>query len=87
MANLYANIAQAGTPRELATCFDMVTAQPAKLMNLTDYGIAVGNPADLIVLDSHDAAMAIAEVVSPLLGIKRGRRSFSRAAPCLHPPN
>jgi cytosine deaminase len=87
MANLYANVAQAGTPRELATCFDMVTAQPAKLMNLDDYGIVVGNPADLIVLDSRDAALAVAEVAYPLLGIKGGRRSFSRAAPQLYPPN
>jgi cytosine deaminase len=87
MANLYANIAQASTPRELATCFEMVTTQPARLMNLADYGIVVGNPADLIVLDSTDAAMAVAEVASPLLGIKRGRRSFSRAAPLLYPPN
>jgi cytosine deaminase len=87
MANLYANIAQAGTPRELATCFDLVTTQPAKLMNLDDYGIVVGNPADLIVLDSHDAAIAIAEVAYPVLGIKRGRRSFSRAVPRLYPPD
>jgi cytosine deaminase len=65
----------------------MVTAQPAKVMNLDDYGIVVGNPADLIVLDSIDAAMAVAEVAYPLLGIKRGRRSFSRAAPLLYPPN
>jgi len=86
IANLYANIAQAGTPRELAACFDLVTAQPARLMNLPDYGIAVGNPADLVVLDSNDPAMAIAEVAQPLIGFKRGRRSFSRAAPLLFPP-
>ena len=86
MANLYANIAQAGTPHELAACFDLVTTQPARLMNLRDYGIAVGNPADLVVLDWDDPAMAIAEVAQPLLGIKRGRRSFSRAAPTLWPP-
>jgi cytosine deaminase len=83
MANLYANIAQAGTLHDLATCFDLVTAQPAKLMNLKDYGVAVGNPADLIVLDANDAAMAIAEISHPLLGFKRGRRSFARAAPVL----
>ena len=53
MANLYANVAQAGTPNDLAKCFALVTSQPAKLMNLTDYGIAVGNPADLVVLDSE----------------------------------
>jgi cytosine deaminase len=54
-------------------------------MNLDDYGIIVGNPADLIVLDAHDAGMAVAEVAHPLLGIKRGRRSFSRAAAQLYP--
>ena len=44
MANLYANVVQAGTPGDLAACFDLVTAQPARLMNLSDYGIAVGQP-------------------------------------------
>jgi len=87
MANLYANIAQAGTARELSACFDLITTQPAKLMNLTDYGIAVGNPADLVVLDSPDPVMTVAEIAQPLLGIKRGRRSFTRAAPLLHFPD
>ena len=71
---------------ELAACLDLVTTQPAKLMNLSDYGVAAGNPADLIVLDCSDAAMAIAEVAHPLLGFKRGRRSFTRAAPVLYSP-
>jgi hypothetical protein len=44
------------------------------------------NPADLIVLDSCDAGMAVAEVAYPLFGIKRGRRSFFRAAPLLTRP-
>jgi cytosine/creatinine deaminase len=86
IANLYANIAQAGALHELAACFELVTTHPAKLMNLSDYGIAVGNPADLIVLDCQDAAMAVAEIAQPLLGLKRGRRSFSRAAPVLCAP-
>jgi cytosine deaminase len=84
MANLYANIAQVGATHELAACLDLVTTLPAKLMNLRDYGVAAGNPADLIVLDCSDAAMAIAEVAHPLLGFKHGRRSFTRAAPVLH---
>ena len=86
IANLYANIAQAGAPRELATCFELVTTQPAKLMKLRDYGVAAGNPADLVVLDCSDASMAIAEISHPLLGFKRGRRSFARAAPTLYAP-
>lgn len=87
MANLYANIAQSDTPDDLSLCFDLITAQPAKLMNLGDHGIEVGNPADLIVLDCTDAAMAVAEVSLPLLGIKRGRRSFVREAPRLYRPD
>lgn len=86
MANLYANIAQAGRPAELAACLDMVTRLPAKLMNLTDYGIALGNPADLVVLDSRDPAAAVAELAQPLFGLKRGRRSFTRPLPLLRRP-
>jgi cytosine/creatinine deaminase len=76
MANLYANIVQLGRRAELASCLDMVTTGPAKLMNLRDYGIAIGNPADLVVLDCESAASAVAELVRPLFGCKRGRRTF-----------
>jgi len=86
IANLYANIAQVGSTHELAACFELVTTQPAKLLNLHDYGVAIGNPADLIVLDCSDAAQAIAELAQPLLGFKRGRRSFTRPAPALNAP-
>jgi cytosine/creatinine deaminase len=86
MANLYANVAQIGGGNELATCFEMITTLPAKIMNLSDYGIAVGNPADLVVLDCGDRTAAIAELATPLFGIKNGRRSFERSAPRLHRP-
>jgi cytosine/creatinine deaminase len=76
MANFYANVAQIGRPSELASCLDMVTILPAKLMNLRNYGIAIGNPADLVVLDGMDRAGAVAEIVRPLFGIKHGRRTF-----------
>lgn len=86
MANLYANVAQIGRLGDIAACLDLVTALPAKLMNLTHYGIATGNPADMVVLDCQDAAMAVAELAQPLAGYKRGRRSFTRAAPVLCRP-
>jgi cytosine/creatinine deaminase len=54
----------------------MVTVLPAKLMNLRDYGIAVGNPADLVVLDCKDRTAAVAELARPLFGMKNGRRTF-----------
>ncbi len=51
MANLYANVAQVGTPEGMAACLDMITSQSAELLGLTDYGIRRGKPADLVVLD------------------------------------
>jgi cytosine/creatinine deaminase len=68
-----------------------VTTQPAKLMNLDDYGddygIAVGHPADLVVLECRDRASAVAELAAPLFGLKRGRPSFTRPPVALHSPN
>ena len=86
MANLYANVAQLGRESEMHACLAMVTTLPARLMNARDYGIAVGHPADLVVLDSRDPALAVAELAQPLIGFKRGRRSFTRAAAALHRP-
>jgi cytosine deaminase len=87
MANLYANVAQIGRPSELTACFDMVTSLPAKLMNLKNYGVAVGNPADFVVFDCKDRAGAIAELARPLYGIKNGWRTFVCPPPrLLHNP-
>ena len=86
MANLFANVAQIGRREDIAACMDMVTSSAARLMNLPDYGIAIGATADLIVLPCADVASAVAEIIHPVLGIKRGRRSFSRPEAKLHPP-
>lgn len=85
MANLYATAAQVG-PDGFAACLDLVTASPARLMNLRDYGIAPGNPADLVVLDAPDGPTALATIAQPLTGFKNGRRSFRRPAPSLLKP-
>jgi cytosine deaminase len=87
MANLYANVAQTGRPDELQGCFDMVTTLAARLMNLKDYGIAVGNPADIVVLDCADPVSAVAELAQPVLGMKRGRISFQHAPATLNRPD
>ena len=86
MANLYANIGQIGTQAGLRTCLDMVTLRPAKLMRLDDYGIAVGNPADIIILDCPSGVAAVQELAAPLYGFKRGRRTFTREPAQLHRP-
>ncbi|MBJ7407386.1 MAG: amidohydrolase family protein [Bradyrhizobium sp.] len=85
MANFYANVAHASV-NDFDTCLDLVTEQPARLMNLHDYGIKVGNPADLIVLDTRDSRFAIAELPDVLMGFKCGRQTFARPRPALFRP-
>jgi cytosine deaminase len=86
IANLYANICQVGARRDLRECFNMITTRSAALMRLAEYGIAVGNPADLVVLDCDSPERAVAELAQPIYGFKRGRQTFTRALPVLHRP-
>ena len=86
MANLYANVCHVSRPADLAGCLDMITGAAARLMRLEDYGIAVGGPADLVCVDAGNPADVIATLAQPLWGIKRGRASFTRPRPQLHPP-
>jgi cytosine/creatinine deaminase len=86
MANLYANVCHVSRPADLAGCLDMITGAAARLMRLGDYGIAVGGPADIVCLDASNPAEAIATLAQPLWGIKRGRASFTRPRPQIHPP-
>src|SRR5579863_9576188 len=81
MANLYANVLQVASPDELRDLFLMLTERSARLLNLKDYGLVPGNPADLVVVDAASPEQAIAEIRPPLGVWKRGRRTVIR-----HPP-
>jgi len=87
MANIYANICQVGSARDTRECFDMITRRSAKLMNIVDYGLEVGKPADLAVLDAESPEQAVAELAPVLYAFKRGRRTVTRAAAKLHRPS
>lgn len=86
IANMYANVVQRGTAPELAECFAMLTDRPARILRRDDYGIAVGNPADLVLWDAATPAEVVATVAPPLCGYKQGRRIFTRQQPELHRP-
>jgi cytosine/creatinine deaminase len=86
MANLYANAAHAAVS-DFDACLDLVTDLPARLMNLKDYGVEVGNPADLVILDTDSGVNAIAELPDILAGYKNGRRVFERTVAKLFPPD
>jgi len=86
MANLYANVVQHAMPDDLRETYAMFTSQSAKLMRRAGYGIAIGNPADLVIIDAPDPVAAIREIAPVLAGFKRGRRSFTRTPVALHAP-
>ncbi len=81
MANLYANVLQIAAPQDLRDLFLMLTERSARLLNLKDYGLMPGNPADLVVIDAATPEQVIAEIRPPLAVWKRGRRTVIR-----HPP-
>lgn len=86
MANIYANICQVGSAHDTRECFNMITTRSAKLLNLKDYGLAVGKPADLAVLDAETPEQAVAELSPVLFAFKRGKRTVTRAPAVLHRP-
>jgi cytosine deaminase len=71
----------------MAECHAMVTTRAAALMNLKDYGVAIGNKADLVVLDCESPAQAVAELAPVLSVFKAGRQTVSRERPVLHRPS
>jgi cytosine deaminase len=88
MANLHANVLQVRHPKELRECFAMLTERSARLLNLADYGIAVGKLADIVIFDAQTPEQAIAEVRNPLAAFKRGRQTMARQpAQLLKPGN
>jgi len=86
IANLYANVVQRGTDKDLSECFSMISDRAARILRKADYGLAVGNPADLVVWNARTPSEVIATVAQPVMGYKRGRRIFTRELPQLHHP-
>jgi cytosine deaminase len=86
MANLYANVTQHAMPDDLRETWSMFTTESARLMRRPGYGMAVGNPADLTLVDAPDPVAAIREVAPVLAAFKRGRRSATRQPVMLHRP-
>lgn len=86
MANMQANVCQIGRPDQLRECFSMLTDRSARLMNLKDYGIAVGNPADIVIVDAQTPEQAVAEIKAPLAAFKGGTKTMTRPRAQLHKP-
>jgi cytosine deaminase len=70
----------------LRALFGMLTERSALLLNLKDYGLAVGNPADFVVIEAETPEQAIAEIRPPLAVWKHGRQTVIRRPPELLAP-
>jgi len=58
---------------DIERLFDMVTTDAAKAMNVGDFGLAVGKPAHLVVLDAPDVLEALRWHAPPAHVISHGR--------------
>ena len=81
MANLYANVVQLDRPAQLAECFRMLTDRSARLLNFKDYGIKVGNPADVVIFNAQSPVQAIAEISQPVAAFKNGKQTMRWGTP------
>jgi cytosine deaminase len=59
--------------REIDACFDMITQNGARSLHIQDYGIRVGNPANLVTLPAQAAFQALRYQVIPNLVVSQGK--------------
>jgi cytosine deaminase len=81
MANLYANVLQLDRAAQLRECFRMLTDRSARLLNMGDYGLQVGLPADIVVINAKTPEQAVAEIAQPVAAFKRGIQTMEWRPP------
>ncbi|MCC6803032.1 MAG: cytosine deaminase [Anaerolineae bacterium] len=73
VAHMTVHVAQMTGLSEIDACFDMIGVNGARSLNVSDYGIAEGNPANLVVLDAASPFDALRYQSIPLYVISRGK--------------
>ena len=53
--------------------YDMVTMDAARAINLREFGLAVGKPAHLVVLEAPDVLEALRNHAAPVHVVSHGR--------------
>jgi cytosine deaminase len=79
-AHMAVHVAQMTGLDAMAQCFAAVTTNAAAAMRLEGYGLAVGNPADMVLLDARDAVEAI-RLRPPRLAVVKAGRIIARSQP------
>lgn len=73
VAHMTVHVAQMTGLQEIDACFQMITDNGARSLHIADYGLQVGNPANLVVLGVENAFEAIRYQVTPRYVISRGK--------------
>jgi cytosine deaminase len=88
VAHMGLHVAQMTSQSAMRQCFEAVTTHGARVMGLTDYGLAPGCHADLVLLQARDPVEAIRLRATRRAVYRRGRLLASSPASCptLHLP-
>jgi cytosine/creatinine deaminase len=73
VAFLAAHLLWMTTRTDMERLYDMVTVDAARAMNLSDFGLAAGKPANLVVLDAPDVLEALRGHTPPAHVISHGQ--------------
>jgi cytosine/creatinine deaminase len=73
VANFAAHAAHLSSPDQIQAAFDMPRYNAAKALRLKNYGIKVGAPANLILIDSNSAVDAIRRQPNRMYVIRNGQ--------------
>ena len=73
VASMALHVAQMTGQDAMRACFEAVTTVPAAILGLTDYGIAVGCKADLVLLQARDPIEAIRLRATRLAVVRAGQ--------------
>jgi len=61
------------TPQDRETLYDMTTTNPAKMLHVKDYGLAVGNEANIVILDAKDLLEAFTYQAEASYVMRKGK--------------
>mgnify|MGYP001264637970 FL=1 len=73
VAHMTVHVAQMTGLQEIDACFDMVTVNGARTLQIDDYGLEVGKTANIVVHNAPDAFSAIRFRQPPRVVVSRGR--------------
>lgn len=79
VAHMGIHVGQMTAQSAIQQAFEAVTTTPARILGLTEYGLAVGKSADLLLLDAENVFHAIRKRADRLLVLRRGQILLEQA--------